>query len=160
MDLEELLFPLGLVFLACSLSSLILVYFNVVSYAFQFNLFLFAIVSLAFSLLCLAVDITHIWLAEEPRPYYPRVPLLEPSERPLVVTTKNPQKGKTTNVYAHVEPPSREELQRLKEVLGISQGSLQYKKRGQGIYHVVYAEGKHHWNHLGSWKELRQKLDV
>jgi hypothetical protein len=154
-----LLFPLGLVFLACSTSSLILVYFNVVSYAFQFNLFLFAIVSLAFSLLCLAVDITHIWLAEEPRPYYPRVPLLEPSERPLVVTTKNPQKGKTTNVHAHVEPPSREELQRLKEVLNIEKGSLQFKRRGSGIYLVTYEHGKYCWRHLGSWIQLKEKLE-
>jgi len=101
-----------------------------------------------------------MWSTEEPRLYYPMVQSPDHSESHSFARTKNPQKAKTMNVRAHVEPPSREELQRLKEVLGISQGSLQYKKRGQGIYHVVYAEEKHHWNHLGSWKELRQKLDV
>ena len=59
-----------------------------------------------------------------------------------------------------VEPPTREQLGKLKGMLGIEKGSLQYKKRGQGVYHVIYSEGKHNWNHLGTWKELKQKLDV
>jgi len=56
--------------------------------------------------------------------------------------------------------PTKEELERLKEALGLDKGSLHYKKRGDGIYHVTYdsAAKKHRWTRLGSWPELRGKL--
>lgn len=73
-------------------------------------------------------------------------------------TTATPEKLQRHKLQV-VDPPSREELQRLKELLGISEGSLQFKRRGFGVYHVVYSEGKHNWNHLGTWKKLKQKLD-
>ena len=55
-------------------------------------------------------------------------------------------------------PPRREQLNKLKEALGLDVGSLQYKKRGQGVYHVLYDEGKHKWRFIGSWLDLREKL--
>jgi len=83
---------------------------------------------------------------------------LEHSESHAVARTINsrPRKAET----ASVGPPTREELCRLKEVLGISEGSLQFKKRGQGIYAVTYEHGKHVWKHVGSWIQLREKLGL
>ena len=157
LDLQELCFPLGIVLFVGTLLSLALIYFNIVPYAWEFGFFVFSIACSVSSLACLAVDLFYMWSAQEPCPYYPMVPSLERSESHPVVRIKNPkpQKAKTMNV----EPPSREELQRLKEVLGISQGSLQYKKRGQGVYHVLYNEGKYRWRHLDSWVQLKEKLE-
>ena len=59
-----------------------------------------------------------------------------------------------------VGPPTREQLQALKEVLGLKQGSLQFKKRGAGVYRVLYDEGKYRWHHLGSWIQLKEKLET
>lgn len=59
-----------------------------------------------------------------------------------------------------LEPPTQEQLKALKKALGLTHGSLQYKKRGDGIYHVVWNKDtkKHEWIHLGSWLELKAKL--
>ena len=59
-----------------------------------------------------------------------------------------------------LEPPTKEELHMLKEVLKLDKGSLHYKRRGEGIYHVVYdsATKKYRWTHLGSWSELKTKI--
>jgi len=56
--------------------------------------------------------------------------------------------------------PAKEDLQQLKEALELKEGSLHYKRRGQGIYHVVYdpATKKHRWTYLGSWPQLKPKL--
>lgn len=59
-----------------------------------------------------------------------------------------------------VGPPTREQLQALKEVLGLKRGSLQYKKRGAGVYLVTYEHGKYRWHHLGSWIQLKEKLET
>ena len=88
----------------------------------------------------------------------------EKSYYPYITFNRNnptlPENGKKSERLEAVEPPGRERLQALKEVLGLKEGSLQYKKRGQGIYHVVYSEGKHQWIHIGSWVQLREKLDL
>lgn len=57
-----------------------------------------------------------------------------------------------------VDPPTREQLQALKEVLGLENGSLQFKSRGAGVYLVTYEDGKHVWRHIGLWIQLREKL--
>ena len=127
-------------------------------YALDFNFFIFGIVSLALSVVLVALHFVYTWPVEEPWQTYPYLPMERSSELSsghAAVRTK-PQKAKT----ASVDPPTREELQRLKEVLGIEKGSLQYKKRGQGIYHVLYNEGKYRWAHLGSWIRLKEKLET
>ena len=98
------------------------------------------------------------------------------SENYLLDEWRYPSITKRTNVNSHSSsslepqrhrleksedvPPTKEQLQAMKEILGLDRGSLQYKKRGRGLYHVVYDGGRHHWKHLGSWKELKDKLDV
>ena len=56
--------------------------------------------------------------------------------------------------------PTRRELEALKKALGISKGSIQYKKRGDGIYLVTYNPSKkgYDWNHLGRWSELKKLI--
>ena len=156
-DLEELSFPLGIALFVGTLLSLALIYFNVVPYAWEFGFFVVSIACSVSSLACLAVDLFYTWSTEEPRPYYPMVPSLERSESYSVARTKNPKPQKPETV--NVDPPTREELRRLKEVLGVEKGSFQYKSRGQGIYLVTYEHGRHHWKHVGSWIQLREKLD-
>ena len=53
--------------------------------------------------------------------------------------------------------PSREDLEALKKALGLEKGSLQYKRKGDAVYHVTYDRGskRHKWKRLGSWKELK-----
>lgn len=53
--------------------------------------------------------------------------------------------------------PSREDLEKLRAKLEL-EGSLQCK--GRTIYHVQYDSEakKHHWNRLGTWSDLKQKL--
>ena len=67
------------------------------------------------------------------------------NEKPRVLTSKN---------------PSRRELEALKKALGITKGSIQYKKRGDGIYLVTYNPSKkgYDWNHLGRWSELKKLI--
>ena len=74
------------------------------------------------------------------------------------VKTKKPKLQKQKSEF--VDPPTRQQLQALKEVLGLKEGSLQYKKRGQGVYHVVYNQGKYRWRHLDSWIRLKEKLET
>jgi len=42
----------------------------------------------------------------------------------------------------------------------VEKGSMQYKKKGDGVYLAVYnAEKKgYDWNHLGSWTDLRNLI--
>ena len=67
------------------------------------------------------------------------------NEKPRVLTSKT---------------PSRRELEALKKALGITKGSIQYKKRGDGIYLVTYNPSKkgYDWNHLGRWSELKKLI--
>ena len=156
MDFEELLFPLGVAFLACSFLSLVLIYFSVVPYAIEFPLFVASIFSLVVSVVLVALHFAYTWPMEEPwrtYSYHPIERSLEHSENHPAFRT-NLKKAKAVKVAT----PTREELQLLKEVLGISQGSLQFKKRGQGIYLVIYNNGKHVWTHLGRWNQLKEKL--
>ena len=157
LDLEELSFPLSIVFLLCALASIALIYLPNIPFP-DFYLVVFSTVSLIASVLCLAVNLIYMWQAPEPYPYYPVKGSLEYSQSNQILRTNdlNPQKDETVSVA----PPTREELQRLKDVLGIKKGSLQYKQRGAGVYCVVYSRGKHCWERLGGWKELKQKLDV
>lgn len=60
---------------------------------------------------------------------------------------------------AYTEAPTRHQLNKLKEALGLEEGSLQYKRKGDGVYLVHYQDGKHKWTHLGSWPELKEKLE-
>lgn len=157
MDLQDLLFPLGLGLLTSTFSVLLAIYLNVVPYALQFPLFVFSIISLALSLILVALDFVYTWpIEEEPCQTYPYRPIGKSLERPSGHATvrTNSQKAKTVNV----DPPTREELQQLKEMLGIEKGSLQYKRRGAGIYLVTYERGKHVWKYLGSWIRLKEKL--
>lgn len=158
MNLEQVCLPLGIVLFVGTLLSLALIYFNVVPYAWEFGFFVFSIACSVSSLACVVVDLFYIWSAQEPCPYYPRVQSLERSESHSAVRTKNPkpQKAKTVNV----DPPGKGDLQRLKDVLGVKKGSLQYKKRGAGVYLVVYNQGKYTWRHVGSWIQLKEKLET
>jgi predicted nucleic acid-binding Zn-ribbon protein len=36
------------------------------------------------------------------------------------------------------DKPSKEELNSIKKILGLEKGCMQYKERGDGVYHVVY----------------------
>jgi len=67
------------------------------------------------------------------------------NEKPRVLTSKT---------------PSRRELEALKKALGITKGSIQYKKRGDGIYLVTYNPSKkgYDWNHLGRWSDLKKLI--
>lgn len=58
------------------------------------------------------------------------------------------------------DPPTREDLTRLKETLGIRKGSLQFKRRGSGVYNVIYGEGRYSWQRIGSWPELKETLEI
>jgi hypothetical protein len=55
--------------------------------------------------------------------------------------------------------PTREDLARLKDALGIRKGSLQFKRKGLGVYNVIYGEGKYTWHFLGSWSKLKETLE-
>jgi len=58
-----------------------------------------------------------------------------------------------------LEAPTKEQLHKLKEVLGLGKGSLHYKKGGHGIYQVTYCKTtkKYLWTRIGSWPELKAK---
>jgi len=45
----------------------------------------------------------------------------------------------------------------MKKALGLEKGSLQYKRKGDAVYHVTYDSGskRHKWKKLGSWKDLK-----
>jgi len=79
---------------------------------------------------------------------------LEPSER---VQTR---RRRNTASLEQVDPPNRDQLNKLREILGIASGSLQFKKRGLGVYRVEYQNGKYLWTHIGCWSELKQRLEV
>ena len=82
---------------------------------------------------------------------------LEHSESHAVARTRKPKRQKAET--STIDPPTKQELAQLKEALEIERGSLQYKRRGAGIYHVVYKAGKHRWKHVGSWIELKERLE-
>ena len=104
------------------------------------------------------VDLISTWPLEEQTYHYS---ILGMQNNSTNVETRNPQSQKyRSSNEGKLNPPSKEELLRLRDVLGIEKGSLQFKRRGLGIYHVVYSEGRHRWDHLGSWKELKEKLDI
>ena len=56
--------------------------------------------------------------------------------------------------------PSREDLEALKKALGFEKGSIQHKKKGDGVYLVVYNPEKkgYDWKHLGSWSDLKTSI--
>ena len=151
-----MLFPLGLGLLTSAFPVLLAIYFNVVPYALQFPLFVFSIISVALSVVLVALHFIYTWPTKEPWRTYPYRSFERSLERSESRETDriNPEKAEALKVVA----PTREELQRLKEVLGLSRGSLQFKKRGQGIYLVTYEHGKHVWKHLGQWNQLKEKL--
>ena len=152
-----MLFLLGLGLLASTFPVLLAIYFNVVPYTLQFPLFVFSIISVAVSVVLVALHFIYTWPMEEPWRTYPYHSIERSLERSESRATNriNPEKAEALKVVA----PTREELQRLKEVLGISLGSLQFKERGQGIYLVTYENGKHIWKHLGRWNHLKEKLE-
>jgi len=154
LDPEELFFPLSIILLISGLVSAALIYFPTPFSGF--HLFILSIACLIVSFIFLIADLILAWPLEEQTCYY--VPRTQNNSTNVEATTPQPQMVRLEK--SEVSPPTKEQLQALKEALGLEEGSLQYKKRGQGIYAVLYSEGKHHWNHLGSWKELRQKLDV
>ena len=89
-----------------------------------------------------SVSNENLTLEEKNEALEPRVNSLEtPIQTPIL----------TLNI------PSREDLEALKKALGLEKGSLQYKRKGDAVYHVTYdRESKRHkWKKLGSWKELK-----
>jgi hypothetical protein len=58
--------------------------------------------------------------------------------------------------------PSKEDLDKLKYALGIEKGSMQYKKRGDGVYLATYnSERKgYDWKRLGTWTELKSHIPL
>jgi hypothetical protein len=58
------------------------------------------------------------------------------------------------------ETPSKEDLDKLKYALGIEKGSMQYKKRGDGVYLAVYNSEKkgYDWKHLRTWEDLKSRI--
>ena len=109
----------------------------------------------------MAIRQFYVWSSESYRLekwHYPAS--LEDSdvEEQTTVRIKKPKLQKHKSEV--VDPPTREQLQALKEALGLKKGSLQYKKRGEGVYHVRYIERKYRWIRIGLWTELREKLET
>lgn len=75
-----------------------------------------------------------------------------------IVNNPSPRRHGRPTVHSNIEPPTKDQLHRLKEALGFDVGSLQFKRRGMGIYHVVYNEGKYKWRFIGSWLDLKEKI--
>jgi hypothetical protein len=157
-NLEDLCFPCSIVLFIAGFSLLILIVIPE-TYSWLhlgFYHFVASIILVALSIVLVLLDYFLVW----GRPYDYEAPtfLSKESVRTKPVVNKpSPRKHRRKTV--NIDPPSREELNKLKEVLSLDVGSLQYKKRGQGIYHVVYAEGKHKWRFIGSWIELKKKLE-
>ena len=155
MDLEEMLFPFSIILLISGLVSAALIYVPNIPFP-GFTLFVFSVASLISSVVCLVVDLIATWPLEE-QTYHYRIFRTQNSPT-NVEATPQPQGARLEKL--EVAPPTKEQLQALKEALGLKEGSLQYKKRGQGVYHVLYNEGKYRWCHLGSWIQLKEKLET
>jgi hypothetical protein len=85
----------------------------------------------------------------------------------IPVETEEPEPSETTqrrrkpkSLEQQVEPPTHKQLAQLRDARGIREGSLQFKKRGAGVYQVQYEHGKYRWVHLGSWIDLKQQLEA
>lgn len=92
-------------------------------------------------------------------PSEPETPIFstrEPIRTQPIVNKPSPRR-QGRKFRSNIDPPTKEQLHKLKEALDIGKGSLQYKKRGQGVYHVTYENGKYQWQYLGSWSELKGK---
>jgi len=74
-----------------------------------------------------------------------RVETVEPSSSSLVLPS---------------EKPSKEDLDMLKEILGIEKGCPQYKERGDGVWLSVYDREtkKKRWTKIGSWSDLQHLI--
>jgi len=79
-----------------------------------------------------------------------------------IVNNSSPHRHRRREIHSNIEPsPSKEQLRRLREILEIKKGSLQYKKRGCGVYHVKYGnDGKYRWTYIGSWTDLKEKIEA
>lgn len=94
----------------------------------------------------------------------------QPSSLERIVEQQNVNKkarGKTieTATREHVltsQAPSKEDLNLLKQALGISKGTLVFKPRGQGIYHVTYDPDtkRRPWKHLGTYQVLKHEAEL
>jgi len=85
------------------------------------------------------------------------------SEADEVLEQKKPSEEAPTldkATKAQLDKPTKEALDRLKEVLGLTEGSVAYKHGA--VYSVQYDRltKRHKWQRLGSWSELRQKLEA
>ena len=114
-----------------------------------FSHFLASIIILAFSIV---LALIHIFLNWGPSEY-------EMPTFPILATNPSPRRHRRKTVHSNIEPPTKEQLQSLREALGLDVGSLQFKRRGMGIYHVVYNKGKYKWRFIGSWSDLKQKVE-
>jgi len=74
-----------------------------------------------------------------------RVETVEPSDQSLVLPS---------------EKPSKEDLDMLKQILGIEKGCPQYKERGDGVWLSVYDREtrKKRWTKIGAWSDLKNLI--
>ena len=82
-------------------------------------------------------------------------------EQPLERETPITLERSNVRMLKHKKPlekPSKQQLAKLKTALGLTAGSLQYKKGS--VYLVTYdaSSKKHIWKRLGPWLELKRKL--
>ena len=153
MDLEDIFLPSAIIVFVAGFSLLILIAIPELCSLLHlsFNHFVASLVMLTLSLVLALLDCFTVW----GRSYEYETPTF-PS-RETVRRVNNPKRKAHSN-EAVVDPPTREQLHKLKEALGLDSGSLQFKRRGRGIYHVCYEQGKHRWYFIGSWLDLKEKL--
>ena len=82
-------------------------------------------------------------------------PTLE--EKPLEKPSAEPVTPAPT-LDVEFDKPTKEQLDILKKMLNLTEGSLHFKSNAIHLVRYDKASKKHTWRRIGSWPELRQKL--